>query len=107
MSREFGSYTNGYFHDQMKYAAEDLGGSGDPLSRLWGKFFDEFYHVAYAISSSEACDSGRDRPILETIERIDRLKKVLWEIEQYVRPYKDVAETAVRRALEKKEPDPP
>ena len=104
MSREFGSYHAGYFHDQMQTAAEDLSGSGDPLSKLWGKFFEEFYPVAYAISSSEACDSGRDRPILETIQRINSLKNILWEIEMYVKTYKDVADAAVRKAVAEKEP---
>lgn len=101
MSREFGSYMSGYFHHQMQYAAEDCASGKDELTRLWGKFFEEFYHVAYQIANSEACDSGPDAPIIETIQRLPALKKHLDDIEKYTRTYKDCMEEAVRQALKK------
>lgn len=37
MNREFGSYSSGYFHEQINNAASDLKAGRDPLSRLWGE----------------------------------------------------------------------
>lgn len=98
MSREFGSYMSGYLHDQIQYAADDLAGGRDALTRAWAPFFQEFHEIAYAICSSEACDAGPDYPILETINRIGRLKTILSDIEGHVAVYKRVADTAVREA---------
>lgn len=99
MSGEFGSYNSGYFHDQMQYAAADLAGGRDALSREWARFFEEFAPIARAISWSEACDSGPYYPITETIARIPRLKELLRGIEQHVQVYKEVADEAVRKAV--------
>ncbi len=106
MSREFGSYGNGYFDTQMEYAADDLAGGRDELSRVWAGFFQEFRHVAYAIASSEAHDSGPDYPIFETIQRIDALKESLRRVEQFVQPYRMVAREAVSQALKDKKETP-
>ena len=99
MSREFGSYDSGYFHTQMENAASDLANGSDELSRIWAGFFQEFQHIAYAIASSEACDSGEDYPILETIQRMEALKRQLGRVEEFVKPYRAVAAAAVRQAL--------
>jgi hypothetical protein len=95
MSREFGSYNAGYFDQQMRNAADDLRAGEDELSRVWAGFFDEFHHVAYAIASSEASDSGADYPIMETINRLPALKEAISRVEQHVMPYKRIAEIAV------------
>lgn len=42
MSREFGSYVNGYFHSQMEQAAEDCKNGDYPLTKVWGNFLKEF-----------------------------------------------------------------
>lgn len=102
MSREFGSYHAGYFHYQMETAADDCLSGHDELTRLWGAFLREFAHVAYAIASSEANDSGPDYPIFETMERLPELKRRLAAIEAYTAPYRAVAEAAVRRHIEDK-----
>ena len=99
MSREFGSYSSGYFHSQMQTAADDCKAGRDPLTQLWGEFLDEFAAVAYDIASSEACDSGPDAPIIETIQRMPSLKRKLNAIEMFVEPYKRVADEAVRRKV--------
>jgi predicted MarR family transcription regulator len=99
MSREFGSYTSGYFDTQIEQAASDLMTGQYALTRAWAPFFEEFCSVAVAISSSEAGDSGPDYSILETIRHIDRLKVLLADIERHVEPYKRVAEAAVRDAI--------
>ena len=96
MSGEFGSYSSGYFHDQMSFAADDLESGRDALTREWGKFFAEFVPIARAISWSEACDSGLYYPISETIARIQRLKSILGDIESHCSVYKEVADNAVR-----------
>jgi predicted MarR family transcription regulator len=103
MSREFGSYTSGYFDSQMEQAASDLMTGSYALTRAWAPFFEEFCPVAYAIASSEAGDSGPDYSILETIRHIERLKALLGDIERHVEPYKRVADAAVRDALKAQE----
>lgn len=99
MSREFGAYIGGYFYDKVRNAADDCRDGRDDLTRLWGKFLTEFSDIAYAIASSEACDSGLDYPIFECIERLPRLNAILNEIDHYLRPFRDVAEAAVRARL--------
>lgn len=100
MSREFGSYSGGYFHTQMQYAADDCLSGKDEITRLWGKFFDEFKEIAYAIASSEASDSSADYPIFETIKRIDTIKKRIEEIENYCYVFDQVAKKAVQNYIE-------
>lgn len=103
MSREFGSYGGGYFHSKMNDAADDLASGRDDMTKLWGKFFDAFRDVAYAIASSEACDSSEDHTIVETIQHLPAMKAALTAIEHHVRVYDDVAKDAVRKALEAKQ----
>lgn len=100
MSREFGTYGGGYFHERMNDAADDLAGGNDGISKAWAKFFDEFRYVAYSIATSEAGDSAEYAPILETIRRMPALQKALDDVANYVQPFKDVAEYAVRNASE-------
>jgi hypothetical protein len=100
MSREFGSDMSGYFHTQIQFAADDCESGNDELTRLWGEWFREFYHIAYAIASSEACDSGPDFPIYETIQAMPKLKKIMKCIENYTMPYQDVMRRAVREKLQ-------
>lgn len=102
MSREFGSYSSGYFYQQIQTAAEDCVNTKDPLVQLWGEFLKEFSDVAYSIASSEAGDSAPYDPILETINKMDILAKKLNKIQEYVEPYKRVAEEAIRAHTEKK-----
>lgn len=105
MSREFGSYMNGYFHSQMEYAAEDCAAGDDELTRLWGGWFRAFYNVSYAIASSEAGDSGPDHSIYETIQAMPVLKRATADIESYLEPYQRVMNLAVRDKLEEIEKD--
>jgi hypothetical protein len=102
MSREFGSYTAGYFHDQIRQGAEDCLGGRDELTRLWGEFLREFAEIARAISGAEECDNGPEYPIEETISRLPALRRHLRAIETYVDPFKRIAEDAVRRALDER-----
>jgi len=101
MSREFGSCRSGYFHNQIDIAASDCLNGKDKLTQLWGEFFNEFKGIAYAISSSEACDSGVDFPIIENLKKIDNLKEKLKQIEKYLDPYQRVFENAVKETIEK------
>lgn len=100
MSREFGDTLGGFFHDKIRYAAEDCRTGRDPLTKLWGEFLMEFSEVAYAISTSEACDSGPDFPIFQTLQSLPNLERKLADIRSFVEPYKRVAEQAVRKAVE-------
>ncbi len=102
MSREFGDTIGGFFHNKIGYAADDCQTGRDKLTQLWGEFLREFEEVAYAISTSEACDSGPDYPIFETLERLPALERKLANVKSYVEPYRRVAEEAVRKALKEK-----
>lgn len=102
MSGEFGNYLGGYFHNKIQSAAGDALGGHDPLTKLWGEFLKEFEDIAHSISYSEACDSGPDDTIWETIQRLPELKRRLANIEKFIEPYKRVSEEAVRAYAEKK-----
>lgn len=98
MSREFGSYTSGYFHTQIRTAAEDCLGGGDKLTQLWGGVLRAFSEVAYAIASSEAGDSGPDFPIWRTITDMPGILAAIHDVQQYVEKYEKVAHLAVMAA---------
>ena len=101
MSREFGSYTSGYFHYQMEVAAEDCKQGDYELTKLWGEFLAEFYDVAYAIASVEAGDSSPEDSILTTMRKMEGLQARLNDIKEYLKPFDRVAQVAVREALKK------
>jgi hypothetical protein len=69
---------------------------------LWGEFLEEFTPIAFAIASSEACDSGPDYPILENLKRMAALQACLSEVSKYLLPYQQVAEEAVRQTVQGK-----
>lgn len=96
MSREFGTYNSGYFHDKIRDCANDCREGRDPLTKLWGEFLDEFYDVAYAISTSEACDSGPYDPILVNLNKLKTLQGKFDRIQLFLEDYKKVAYEAVR-----------
>lgn len=99
MSREFGSYRSGYFHDQIKTCAEDAMAGRCEITRRWGAFLNALYPIAYSISSAEECDSDEYDPVMRSIEHIDSIRTALEDIQTYLRPFKDVADGAVRKAL--------
>jgi hypothetical protein len=99
MSREFGSHRRGYFDEQIETAASDLEGGKDALTRVWAKWFREFEAVAYAIASSEAFDAAPSRAILVTITKLDALQSALDEVRAFCKPYAEVAEDAVQKAI--------
>jgi hypothetical protein len=101
MSREFGEYVGGYFHNKIQSAYEDCKGSGNKLTQMWGEFLEEFYDVAYEIANFEASDSGLYAPIMESIKQVPVMQKKLAEIEEYLYDYKRVAEEAVREKCAK------
>ena len=104
MSREFGQYNNGYFHDNIRRAVEDLKDEArEGFHKEFIPLLEELYEIAYVISSVEAGDSGLYRSINETIERLPAMKKNLAKLEEYLEPYSEVAREAVRQALMKKD----
>jgi len=104
MSREFGEYQHGYFHDKIRSAAEDCRTESDnKLTHLYGELLEELYKIAYQISNFEACDSGFYAPVQETMQRMPALKAKLREIEEFVATYKDVADNAVRDYINEQE----
>lgn len=99
MSREFGSYASGYLHTQIECAADDLAGGRDATTRVWADLIKAFHPVAYAICSSEACDSGEYDSIMRSIEQMPALKAALAKAEAHIDPYRRVMEEAVRNKV--------
>lgn len=99
MSREFGSCLSGYLHHQIDYAADDLAGGRDAMTRAWAPFFQAFSEVAYAIAASEAQDSGEYDSIMATIRMMPQLQAALDTVKDHVRPFEDVMREAVRDAV--------
>jgi hypothetical protein len=98
MSREFGSCESGYLHSQIETAAHDLATGNDATTRVWADVMREFYPVAYAICSAEACDSAEYDSIMRSIEALPRIRAALDRVEAHIKPYAEVAREAVREA---------
>jgi hypothetical protein len=100
MSREFGEYERGYFHQKIASCANDCKGGRDQLTKLWGKFLEEFSHVAHEISNSEACDAGPDAPIIESIKRLPRLRELFMDVQKYLTPYDACMREAIKMHID-------
>ena len=104
MSREFGENRGSFFHGKLYACMEDLRGEArEDFHKKFIPLFEELYEIAWAISSVEAGDSCIDRSIMETMQRIPRMKQFIKNMEDYLTPYQRVAEEAVRKAVESKE----
>lgn len=101
MSREFGSYTSGYFDTQIETAAYDCLGGHYEHTRLWGEFLKEFSEVAYGIASAEAYDWSEGGAVIRSIRHFPAIRQALKDIEEYLKPFQDVADEAVRKAIDK------
>ena len=78
MSAEFGGGTTHFFHDKIREAAEDCKVlDSHNITKMWGKFLDELYEIAYNISMYEAGDIGIEHCATEQIAHIKKLKKQL------------------------------
>ncbi|MBB4302348.1 hypothetical protein GGD81_001375 [Rhodobium orientis] len=99
MSREFGSFQPGYLYQQIDFAVSDLADAYHESSRVWSGLLSEFQPVAVAICGAEACDTGPEQTIIEAIEALPRLRKELETIENFLAPYKAVAEQAIKTRL--------
>lgn len=101
MSREFGDYGGcGYFHTKIESAANDCQEGRLKLTRLWGKWLESFYDIAYAISSGEADDSGEHEVILTTLFTLPKLELIMQEIKDYLAPFEDVIDHVVAESIE-------
>ena len=104
MSREFGENGNGFFHDKIRNALEDL--EHEAVTGFHKEFiplFESLYEIAYAISSVEAGDSLLNRSISTTMEELPKIKKFIADMEETLHPYKKVAEDAVREYIASQE----
>ncbi len=101
MSREFGDYQAGYFHQKLESCASDCCVGRDPLTKLWGGVLKSMGNIAWSISSSEACDSGPGDSIIQSIRDIDSIQKNLDAVKEFIRPYEQVAKEAVRLSAQK------
>ena len=96
MSREFGEGPGGFFHNKIQDAAEDCRGGDCEITKKWGRFLEEFYNLAWHISTAEACDSSEASLIVESIKAIPLLKSKMEDIEKYLGKYEAVIEKAIR-----------
>ena len=101
MSREFGSYINGYLHTQIEQAAQDCSEGRCEITKRYAPIFEILSKISYSICSAEACDSGEYDPIMKSIEQLPLLKEEIARLEQYLQPFKDVMDTALREKVEK------
>lgn len=100
MSGEFGSCESGYFHTQIETAAADcLHSANAEITQKWGKVLEAMYPIAHAISWYEARDSGIEAPIMATLEQLPDVQRAIDDVQRYVRPFKDIADAAVRYAI--------
>jgi hypothetical protein len=84
MSREFGEYIGGYFHDKIDNATDDLRHANFELHKKLVPFFEALYKVSYQICNVEAGDSGEyasKDALKEHIPRmIEELQAILKEV---------------------------
>jgi hypothetical protein len=85
MSREFGEYIGGYFHDKIGHATDDLIDSSHiVLHKMLIPFFESLYKVAYQISNVEAGDSGEYASINALKEQIPVMIAELEKIQKEI-----------------------
>ena len=99
MSREFGSYEGGYFHQQIDTAASDCAEGRDELTRLWGEVLREFHPIAYAISSSEASDRSEEHSIATTARHLEFVEEKVARVREYIDRHPAFAMKAVIKRL--------
>ena len=106
MSREFGDDCGSFFHEKIRNAVNNCKYEGNyELTKKWGEFLQEFYNIAYSISSCEASDTCESDLIMDTIYRLPLLQGKLDEIQQYVQLHKTIANHAVRDYINKEKKD--
>lgn len=101
MSREFGSFHGGYFHQKIYEAAEDL--RNEAREEFHKEFIDvlgDFYNIAYAISSVEACDASSERSVSEAIIWVPRMIERLKTIDNKLEVYRRLQNEAVKKYME-------
>ena len=98
MSGEFGSYTGGYVHDQIDYAADDCQASDEPMTRLLGDILRALHPIARGVCWHEAADSGPEAPVMAAMEALPAVRAAVRAMEKHVEPYRRVAERAIRNA---------
>ena len=104
MSREFGNYYGGYFHDKIQNALTDLEQeAGTGFHKEFIPLFESLYEIAYAISSVEACDSSLSRSIITTIDELPKMMKTLKNLEKSVEVYQQVSRNAIRQYINEQE----
>ena len=96
-SKEFGSDRKGCFFEQIETAYEDCIDGSNNLTRLWGAVLKEFYPVSIAINQSESCYGNEAHSIMESMRQMAKIQSALNVVKQYLKPYDEVAEEAVRR----------
>lgn len=86
MSREFGEYVGGYFHDKIKSAKKDLELANFGLHRKLVPVFESLYNIAHVISSVEAGNSGEYDSREALIVNIPVMLKQLEDLNKKLNP---------------------
>jgi hypothetical protein len=77
--------------------ADDCLEGREEITRKWGALVRELYPVFRAICRAEAYDTGVYAPIWESMTALPRILERLQEIENYLEPYRDVVQEAIRK----------
>lgn len=99
MSGEFCGAGNGYFHWYVKDAADEHKGGTYEITRLVGGLLEHLAPVLRAAAYAEACDTGSDYLIEETIQHVEPMRLALLALDGYVSPFRSLMERAAREAL--------
>lgn len=96
MSREFGDYDGGFFHNKVANAAGDARGGHHPLTLAWGKVLEAMQDVAWSISSVEAGDSSPSDLQIVSVKALRLVRDALYGVDALTRETIDVQRDAVR-----------
>ena len=102
MSGEFGSDDRGYIHTQIDQHAEDCLRRDTELTKLWGELFKAMSPMTHIMCWYEAADSAYHSYVQVCIKELPELQKRLNNIKEFIKPFEDVANNAVREYAEKK-----
>lgn len=103
MSREYCWVSQCYFYRAIEEAAQEHLESDKESTRMLGAFLKALEPVAYAVASYEESDSGPDYPIEMLIGLKRKLPELQNQLNDFLRPYERVMESAVRNYIKEQE----
>lgn len=99
MSGEFCGTGSGYFHWYIEAAAAKHKGGNYEITRLLGELLEHLDPVLRAAAYAEACDTGLETLVEETIPHVEPMRRALLALDGYVAPFRSLMQMAAREAL--------